>query len=120
MSDSFKPSERTRYQRRQPKSVTEATPEQIVEFLTGARAVTTTIPCYIAHPTSDTSGENIRWMPGDKAKFIGANGKTSRVTIVNGERVRHHGAGDDICLEVTFDDENNIAFCVRAKQLSLV
>lgn len=79
-----------------------------------------TIPVYIAHPTSETSGENIKWMPGQKAVFIGTNGKLARVTIMTGERVRAIGATDDLCYEVTFDDENNIAFCVRAKQLRFV
>lgn len=81
--------------------------------------MTTTIPCYIAHPTAETSGEHIKWMPGQKAIFIGTNGKTARVTIKNGERVRAIGAADALCYEVTFDDENNIEFCVRARQLRL-
>lgn len=77
------------------------------------------IPVYIAHPTAETSGENIRWMPGQKAKFTGKTGKIAIVTIVTGERVRHISVPDDICIEVTFDDENNALFCVRAKQLNL-
>ena len=78
-----------------------------------------TIPVYIAHPTAQTSGENIRWIAGQKAKFHGANGKTAIVTITNGRRVHAIGAGDEICIEVTFDDEDNMAYCVRVKQLSL-
>lgn len=121
MTDNWTPSERRRFQRRRPKAVTEATPEEVVAFLTGTKPMTkTTIPCYVAHPTAETSGENIRWMPGQKAKFVGANGKIARVTIMTGERVHAIGAADEICLEVTFDDENDIAFCVRAKQLRLV
>lgn len=121
MTDNWTPSERKHHQRRRPKAVAEATPEEVVAFLTGTKPMTkTTIPCYVAHPTAETSGENIRWMAGDKATFTGTNGKTSRVTITTGERVLAIGAADDICMEVTFDDENNIAFCVRAKQLSLV
>ncbi len=77
-----------------------------------------TIPVYIAHPTSETNGENIRWMPGQKAKFIGNNGIVL-VTIMTGERVHAEGAGDAICIEVTFDDEGGTAYCVRAAQLRL-
>jgi hypothetical protein len=74
---------------------------------------------HIAHPTSETSGENIRWMPGQKAKFIGVNGERYRVTIMTGERVHAKGANDAVCIEVTFDDEGGMAFCVRAAQLRL-
>lgn len=80
-----------------------------------------TIPVYVAHPTAQTNGENIRWMAGQRAKFTGASGKTSIVTIMNGERVTAAGAGDEICLEVTFDDEEGgHAYCVRVAQLRLL
>lgn len=77
------------------------------------------IPCYIAHPTRETSGELIRWLPGDKARFLAANGSTvGIVTIISGERVRTADT-DAVCLEVTFDNENNAAYCVQAAQLRL-
>lgn len=78
-----------------------------------------TIPVYIAHPTAETSGENIRWMPGQKAMFTNKNGKREIVTIINGERVRGIGAGDTICMEVTFDEEGGKAYCVRVRQLRI-
>lgn len=77
------------------------------------------IPVYVAHPTAETNGENIKWMPGQKAKFMGANGKIAPVTIMTGERVHAIGAADAICYEVTFDDEGGKAYCVRAAQLRL-
>lgn len=81
---------------------------------------TTTIPVYIAHPTAETNGEQVRWMPGQKAKFTSASGKTEIVTIMTGERVRNLDAADAICIEVTFDEDGGKAYCVRAKQLRIV
>lgn len=82
--------------------------------------MTVPIPCYIAHPTSQTNGENVRWRAGQKARFTGNTGRVSIVTIMTGEPVSVMAAPGTLCMEVTFDEENDEPYCVRASQLRIV
>jgi hypothetical protein len=73
------------------------------------------IPIYIAHPTRDTPGNNVRFTAGQRARFLGENGERE-VVVISGEPVGHDAAPGVACLEVMFDDG---AGCVDARKLRL-
>ena len=83
-------------------------------------STTIPIPIYLAYPTRETNGENVRWRPGQKARFLRADGGETIVTIMTGDLVTAEGAPPGVPLiEVTFDEEGGVAYCVRAAQLRL-
>jgi hypothetical protein len=76
------------------------------------------IPILFACPTAETPGDCIRWSPGQKAVFFGKRGRIP-VTVISGEFVGHDAVPGKLCLEVTFDQENDAAGCVLASALRL-
>jgi hypothetical protein len=80
--------------------------------------MTVAIPVLLACPTADTTGDHIGWSPGQRATFLGNKGPRP-VTIMTGKFVGHDAVPNQLCLEVTFDDENDVAGCVLASALRL-
>jgi hypothetical protein len=76
------------------------------------------IPVYLAQPTPETRGDNIKWSAGQRATFLGDNGPEP-VTVITGERVGHLAAPGVACIEVAFESEGGKAYCVAAHKLRL-
>jgi hypothetical protein len=74
------------------------------------------IPILLACPSADTTGDHIRWSPGQKATFYG-KGRSRPVTIMTGEFVGHDAVPGQLCIEVIDDD--GVAACVLASALRL-
>lgn len=74
----------------------------------------------IAHPTPLTPGDRIRWSAGQKAWFLSDHIGRHKVTVVTGEFTGHEAVPGELCLEVSFDDdEKRSPGCVRASSLRL-
>jgi hypothetical protein len=64
-------------------------------------------------------GDKIKWEIGEKATFIARNGFGRYPVTIASHFIKSPDpdAGDDLCIEVTFDTENDARYCVSAKAL---
>lgn len=61
-------------------------------------------------------GDKIKWEIGEKARLLSRHGREPAAVTIASDFVKS-AATDDICVEVTFDDENDAKYCVSAKML---
>ncbi len=80
------------------------------------------VPVYISRYGAKLGqGHMISWSIGEKATYVGRTGLRHPVTIASYfVKSADPKAGNDLCLEVTFDNEHGARYCVPAKGLEPV